>query len=74
MSAWPAHPDDEWVDVTSLGDTAPHYALARSGAETVVNRARAAYIAGQIDVEELERRIDEAVFLEHTASSTWEGR
>jgi hypothetical protein len=58
---WPAHPDDEWVEVTGFGDAEPRYALARSGVGTKISRARAQYLAGQIDAAEYEQAVDDVI-------------
>ena len=48
------HPDDEWVEVTSLGQSEPRYILARSGGEAELAKARAQYVAGQISLRGFE--------------------
>lgn len=58
---WPAHPDDEWVEITSFGDTEPQYLLARSGVDAKIGEARALYLAGQTDAAEFEHAIDNAI-------------
>lgn len=58
---WPAHPDDEWVEITAFGDEAPRYALARSGAATQIADGRARYLADQITVDELEAIVEDAL-------------
>jgi hypothetical protein len=59
--SWPSHPDDEWVEVTAYGASEPAYVLAASGVAKAIARARAEFLAGSIEVEELELRIDAAL-------------
>ena len=55
---WPAHPDDEWIEVTAYGDSEPIYVRGMSGAAAEVAEARAKYLADQITVEEFEAVFD----------------
>jgi hypothetical protein len=59
--SWPAHPDDELVEITAFGATEPEYIRGHSAIGAKVNEARALYIDGAISAEELERRIDAAL-------------
>lgn len=60
--SWPPHPDDQWVDVTSFNATGEETRfLAVSGVDVAIARAKACYLAGQIDAEEFERRVDQAI-------------
>jgi hypothetical protein len=58
---WPAHPDDQLIEVTALGDTEPRFLPGMSEIGRRVNLAAAAYIAGSIPFEEFERRVDEVL-------------
>jgi len=59
--SWPSHPEDEYVDVTSFGAADRQVLRSRSYVGDVVARARAEYVAGQIDFEQFERRLDEVL-------------
>ena len=61
MSNWaplPPHPDDEWVEITTLGDRTPRFLLARSGAELEIQRAADRYIIGQTTFEDFEAALN----------------
>jgi hypothetical protein len=60
MTNWPAHPDDEWVELERFGDPVPTRILARSGVDKVIGAARAAYVEGHITIEEFTARLDAA--------------
>jgi hypothetical protein len=52
----------ELVDITAFGDTEPRYLTAGwSDRDVAIAKAKALYVAGEIDVDELERRVGEAV-------------
>jgi hypothetical protein len=53
--------DDRWVEVTVLGDAEPSYVLAVSGIDIDIARACVLYVEGRIDIEQFERRVDEAL-------------
>lgn len=55
---WPAHPDDEWIDVTPMGSLRPIVILGVSGAEREIGFAREQYAVGQITLEDFERVVD----------------
>ena len=58
---WPAHPDDEWIDVTPLGSAVPMLILGISGTEREIAAARAKYLADQITAEDFEEAVDVAM-------------
>lgn len=55
---------DEYVDVTPLGSTDPVLVLARTAGAMYLAQAKAAYVAGRIDADELERRVNDALRLD----------
>jgi hypothetical protein len=58
---WPAHPTDELIEVTALGDHAPTFLPGRSEIGRQINQAAALYIAGRIPFEEFDARCDRAL-------------
>jgi hypothetical protein len=59
--SWPAHPDDELIDVTAYGSPGREYARGRSVIGDAIAQARHDYIEGDIDAWEFERQIDRAL-------------
>lgn len=58
MNGWPAHPHDEWIDVTSFGSPTVTYVEGRSGVDEEIALARAQYVAGRIEIEDFAAAID----------------
>jgi hypothetical protein len=59
--AWPAHPDDQLVEVTALGDTEPRFLVGMSEIARQINAAAALHVAGRIPFEEFDARCDRAL-------------
>ena len=51
-------PDDEWVEVTVLGDPEPRFILSASGQAKAIAQARARFLAGASDAEGFEAELD----------------
>jgi hypothetical protein len=58
---WPAHPDDELVEVTGFADIEPRYLVGRSYIGVKISQAASLYVYGSISFEEFERRVDDAL-------------
>jgi hypothetical protein len=58
---WPARPDDEWIEITCIGDSEPRFMLGMSGVDREIARAKAAYLEDKITIEEFEAAIDPAI-------------
>jgi hypothetical protein len=52
---------DEWVEVTSFGQSEPTFILARSGRDVDIAKIKESYVQGSIDVAQLEALIVEAL-------------
>lgn len=70
MTWWPEHPDDQWIEVTALGDTEPKFVPGISGAARQVAEAKAAYIHGRIPFETFEAILDSVFDLKSVRQHT----
>jgi hypothetical protein len=58
-----AHPLDEWVEITAMGEAAPIFLLAVDGREAAIRRTVEQYVHDRIPLDVLEEAIAEELGL-----------